>query len=91
MVAQIGVALAPLDEGKEQRRGAHVEADGFAHYSHSETTCAACQARSILSTASAPNPPLFRDALVMDAPRQRGVDVVSSEPLSQENPRAPPA
>src|SRR5678809_1639485 len=41
MVAQFVVALAPLDEGKEQRWGAHVEADGPVHHiTHSEATCA---------------------------------------------------
>lgn len=91
MVAQIAVALAPLDEGKEQRRGAHVEADGVAHYSHSETTCAACQARSILGTASAQSVPLVRDAIVAAALHQRGLEVVLSAPRTQDNPRAPPA
>ncbi len=91
MVAQLAVALAPLDEGKEQRRDAHIEANGVAHYTHSETTCAACQARSILGTASKPSVPLFRGAIAAAAPRQRGLDVVVSGPRSQDNPRAPPA
>jgi hypothetical protein len=91
MVAQLAVALAPLDEGRVQRRDAHVEANGVAHYTHSETTCAACQARSILGTASKPSVPLFRDAIVAAAPYQRGLDVAVSEPRTQENPRAPPA
>jgi hypothetical protein len=91
MVAQLAVALAPLDEGREQRRDAHVEANGVAHYTHSETTCAACQARSILGTASGSSTPLFRDAIAAAAPRQRGLDVFFSEPRSQEIPRAPPA
>jgi len=85
------VALAPLDEGREQRRDAHVEASGVTHYTHSETTCAACQARSILGTASEPSVPLFRDAIVAATPHRRELDVVYSEPRSQDNPRAPPA
>ena len=91
MVAQLAVALAPLDEGREQRRDSHVEASGVAHYTHSETTCAACQARSILGTASETSVPLFRDAIAGAAPRHRGVDVVYSETRSQDNPRTPPA
>jgi len=91
MVAQLAVALAPLDEGREQRRDAHVEASGVTHYTHSETTCAACQARSILGTASEPSVPLFRDATVAATPHRRELDVVYSEPRSQDNPRAPPA
>jgi hypothetical protein len=91
MVAQLAVALAPLDEGREQRRGAHIEADGVTHYTHSEATCAACQARSILGTASEPSVPLFSDAIVAAAPHRRRLDVVYSEPRSQDNPRAPPA
>ena len=90
MLAQLAVALAPLDEGKEQRRDAHVEANGVAHYTHSETTCAACQARSILGTASKSSAPLFGDAIIAATPRQRGLDVVLSEPRSKDNPRAPP-
>src|SRR4029078_8794880 len=68
MVAQLAVALAPLDEGRERRGGAHIEADGVTHYTHSEAPCAACQARSILGTASEPSVPLFSDAIVAAAP-----------------------
>ena len=91
MVAQLAVALAPLDEGRDQRRDAHVEADGVAHYTHSETTCAACQARSILGTASGPDVPLLPDTIVAATPHQRRLDVVVFEPRSRVNPRAPPA
>jgi hypothetical protein len=91
MVAQLAVALAPLDEGREQRRGAHIEADGVTHYTHSEATCAACQARSI----SAPPPSrAFRFSATQSSPPRRiGGASTSSipEPRSQDNPRAPPA
>src|SRR4029078_1190987 len=92
MVAQFVVALAPLDEGKEQRWGAHVEADGPVHHiTHSEATCASCQARSILGTAANPSVPVFRDLNISVAPRHHGLDVVYSAILSKDNPRAPPA
>jgi len=92
MVAQFVVALAPLDEGKEQRWGAHVEADGpVSHFTHSEATCASCQARSILGTASNPSVPVFPDLNIFVAPRHHGLDVVYSETLPKDNPRAPPA
>src|SRR5215470_1907088 len=76
MVAQFVVALAPLDEGREQRWGAHVEANGpVHHFTHSEATCASCQARSILGTTSGPSVPLFRDLNIAVAPPHHGLDV----------------
>jgi hypothetical protein len=91
MAAQLVVALSPLAEGRERDWGSHVEADGAQqHYSHSEATCAACQARSIHGTTGRPSAPLVRVRHVALAPSQRGVDAVSSDRFPQDNPRAPP-
>ena len=93
MVAQMGVALAPLAEGRSgPSMSSHVEAPGWhGHYTHDEATCAACQARSIQGTTSRPAVPALDDAR---APLQlsRSVDrIVSIDVHPHANPRAPPA
>lgn len=91
MAAQLAVALSPLAEGRERDWGSHVEADGARqHYSHSEATCAACQARSIHGTAGHASAPPVRVRHAALPSSQRGVDAVSSDRFTQDNPRAPP-
>ena len=92
MAAQLAVALSPLAEGRERDWGSHVEAAGSRlHFSHSEATCAACQARSIHGTAGRTAPPVLVVRHVALAPALRGLDGLSSDPYPQDNPRAPPA
>ena len=93
MVAQMGVALAPLAEGRPgPSMSSHIEAPGaHGHYTHDEATCAACQARSIQGTTSRPALPALDN---VEAPTQlsRSVDrVVSSGVHLHANPRAPPS
>ena len=93
MVAQLGVALAPLAEGRQGRSmSSHVEAPGaHGHYTHDEATCAACQARSIQGTTSRPAVPLLADVHV---PTQltRSTDRVAARGLDlHAHPRAPPS
>jgi len=93
MVAQIGVALAPLGEGRQGRSmSSHIEAPGaHGHYTHDEATCAACQARSIQGTTSRPAVPLLADVRV---PTQltRSTDRVAARGLNlHAHPRAPPS
>jgi hypothetical protein len=91
MAAQLAVALSPLAEGRERDWGSHVEAAGSRqHFSHSEATCAACQARSIHGTTGHPSAPPIRIRHATLAASQRGVGAVSSEQFTQDNPRAPP-
>lgn len=91
MAAQVAVALSPLAEGRERNWGSHVEADGARlHFSHSEATCAACQARSIHGATGRASSPVLVVRHVGSAPAQVGLDVVSSDSYPQDNPRAPP-
>src|SRR5512138_470156 len=91
MAAQLAVALSPLAEGRERDWGSHVEAAGARqHYSHSEATCAACQARSIHGTTSRASTPPIRVRHATLTSSQRGIDAVSSDQFTQDNPRAPP-
>lgn len=91
MAAQVAVALSPLAEGRERDWGSHVEAAGARqHFSHSEATCAACQARSIHGTTGHASAPPIRVRHAKLASSQRGIDAVSSDQFTQDNPRAPP-
>lgn len=91
MAAQVAVALSPLAEGRERDWGSHVEAAGaHLHFSHSEATCAACQARSIHGTAGRAPTRVSATRHVALAPTPRSVDVESAEQYPQDNPRAPP-
>lgn len=92
MVAQVGLALAPIAEGREgPDAAAHVEAAGIStHYAHSDATCATCQARTLLGLAAG-----GPDAL-LSAP-SHGARIVSArdghvtaDPFSPNNPRGPP-
>ena len=91
MAAQLVVAVAPLAEGRDGRMASHVEASGSnSHYTHSDATCAACQARSIHGTASRPSVKLLTDT---SAPGRlvRGAErVVEATVHPKDNPRAPP-
>jgi len=91
MAAQLAVALSPLAEGRERNWGSHVEAAGARqHFSHSEATCAACQARSIHGTATRPSAPVAVVRHAALAPTQPSVEGFSSDHYTQDNPRAPP-
>jgi hypothetical protein len=93
MVAQLGVALAPLAEGRPGRSmSSHIEAPGArGHYTHDEATCASCQARSIQGTASRPAVPLLADVRI-PAQLTRANDRVLSRGLNlHAHPRAPPS
>lgn len=91
MAAQLAVALSALAEGRERDWGSHVEAAGARqHYSHSEATCAACQARSIHGTTGHASAPPVRMRHAALASSQRGIDAVSADQFTQDNPRAPP-
>jgi hypothetical protein len=93
LLAQTGVALAPLTEpGPSRIAAVHVEHSGSTgHYLHNEATCAACQARSIQSTLPHASPvSLTRDhvatAVVPSVERPAG-----TAPRIHAPPRAPPA
>lgn len=91
LIAQVGVALAPLAEGRRPAMGPHVEAGGVKlHYAHDEATCAACQARSIQGTPRAASVPLPPATEVATAVTTRSVRIVDADWFSQDNPRAPP-
>jgi hypothetical protein len=92
IAAQLVVAVAPLAEGRDGRMASHVEAGGAAsHYTHSEASCAACQARSIHGTTSRPAAPVIRAAIVATAVADFTHRVVSGDFHLQANPRAPPS
>ena len=91
MAAQLVVALSPLAEGRERSWGSHVEAAGLRqHFSHSEATCAACQARSIHGATGRIRPPVVVVRHVALVQAQRDIEVVSTDQYPQDNPRAPP-
>jgi len=55
---QLTVALAPLAEGRDARMASHVEANGSStHFTHDETKCISCQARSMHSAPEREVPP----------------------------------
>ena len=91
MFAQSVVAVLPLAEGRTARMSSHVESNGSpSHFTHNESNCAACQARSIhaVSTPTA-HPPLAESHAVVSragAP----ASVPSPDHSPQANPRAPP-
>jgi hypothetical protein len=92
ITAQLIVAIAPLAEGRDGRMASHVEAGGAAsHYTHSEASCAACQARSIHGTTSRPAAPEVRSAIVASAVSTVDARVASAGFHLQANPRAPPS
>ena len=91
MAAQLAVALSPLAEGRERSWGSHVEAAGARqHFSHSEATCAACQARSIHGTAARTSAPVAVVRHAVLAPARPSVEGSSGDHYTQDNPRAPP-
>jgi hypothetical protein len=91
LAAQLAVALSPLAEGRERDWGSHVEAGGARlHFSHSEATCAACQARSIHGTTGRVQTPVLVVRQVASAPTQRRLEGSSTDQYPQDNPRAPP-
>jgi hypothetical protein len=90
--AQLVVAFSPLAEGRDGRMASHVEGSGAAsHYTHSEATCAACQARSIHGTTSRPALPVIRDVIRATAAVASAANGVSSDFHLKDNSRAPPA
>jgi hypothetical protein len=90
--AQLVVAFSPLAEGRDGRMASHIEARGSAsHYTHSEASCAACQARSIHGTAARSPAPLIRDVIVATAVATTTTHIVSADFHLQDNSRAPPS
>ncbi len=86
------MAFSPLAEGRDGRMASHIEAGGAAsHYTHSEASCAACQARSIHGTTSRPALPVIHDAIVATATVSSVASIVSSDFHLQDNSRAPPS
>src|SRR5688572_33097707 len=62
-VAQVLLALTPLAEIRGSNSTPHVEEAGIAeHHSHDEASCAACVARTILTSYEHPEPADFRVA-----------------------------
>jgi hypothetical protein len=60
-VAQVLLALAPLAEGRGANSTPHVEQAGTAeHHAHDEASCAACVARTLLTSCEPPGPADFR-------------------------------
>jgi hypothetical protein len=91
MFAQSVVAVLPLAEGRTARMSSHVESNGSpSHFTHDESNCAACQARSIHAVSSTTAcPPLPGDHAVVSRPTA-AVVVPSADHSPQTNPRAPP-
>ena len=59
-VAQVFLAFVPLAEAKGANSTPHVEQAGTAeHHSHDEASCAACVARTLLSSHELPGPADF--------------------------------
>lgn len=91
LIAQLGVALSPLAEGRRPGMASHVERGGTKlHYAHDEATCAACQARSIHSAPRQPAVAPLATTEVATAVATSTVRVVDPDRFSQDNPRAPP-
>ena len=62
-VAQVLLALTPLAEGRGANSTPHVEQAGTAeHHAHDEASCAACVARTLLTSCEPSSPADFRDA-----------------------------
>jgi cytochrome c-type biogenesis protein CcmH/NrfF len=92
LTAQLVVAVAPLAESRDRRMASHVEHSGQqTHRAHNESTCAACQVRSIQGSTPRVATPLIGDvgpaALQMDATQR----AVTSDTRSPSVARAPPA
>jgi len=91
MIAQLVVALSPLAEGRDGRMASHVESTGATgHYTHSEATCAACQARSIHGTTSRQSAPTLTDVRAPDRLVRGAERIVEATLHPKDNPRAPP-
>ncbi len=93
IVAQVAVALSALAEGRDGIGvAAHVEASGSSatHYAHNESTCTACQARSLHGTA--PAIPTDAPALAARATATgtAPIDAPSGPELPDNPARAPP-
>ena len=93
IVAQVAVAIAALGEGRAGIGSApHVEALGGSatHYAHNESTCIACQARS-LHGAAAPIPAVPPAlAAHATAAATASIDAPSGPELPDNPARAPP-
>jgi hypothetical protein len=91
IAAQLVVAIAPLAEGRDGRMASHVESKGLPwHYTHSDATCAACQARSIHGNISRQAFPLLIDTLAPMKLVRSAERIVEASLHPTDNPRAPP-
>jgi hypothetical protein len=92
-VSQLAGVALPLLEGHEGRgAGTHIEAVGnTAHYVHDESTCGACQVRSMHGCVAPPPAPDVFDVASL-APRGRAFDAPPRAERSSANlTRAPPS
>jgi hypothetical protein len=91
LFGQFTVAFAPLAEGREARMASHVESHGaVGHFSHDETKCVSCQARSMVATTDRPAAPAIEPAINCGCEVVRDSRAVSSVAHLQSSPRAPP-
>lgn len=94
VVAQVAVGLSAIGEGREGVGAApHVEARGSGpghHYSHNESRCAACQARSVHSTAPAIPSAAWEVVVDHDARASVSAQRPLSPALPTNSARAPP-
>lgn len=91
-VAQATMVAAAVGEGRAGiGAAAHVEQSGTRlHYVHEESTCAACQARSIHSATPLPFAADFGATQYPSAPRADVEQVPFTEAFLDHSPRAPP-
>lgn len=90
-IAQLGIALAPLAEGREQRMMSHVEASGQrGHFAHDEAKCISCQARLFTGDVERPALPAIVARLVATRPALSVSRHDREDRGRQHSPRAPP-
>jgi len=89
---QLTVALAPLAEGRDARMASHVEANGSStHFTHDETKCISCQARSMHSAPEREVPPPIVLEIAARVVVEQAIFGRSADLHHQSNPRAPPS
>lgn len=90
-VAQLAVAFAPLGE-RFGGMAPHVEnAGATGHYTHDETRCPSCQARSIHGNVQREPATIVVESTVVSTGERRCARAISADLNPHVNPRAPPA